>query len=229
MNKKELVQYAKSAKRLHKDDVIVKVCAGKSVLDVGCIGQDRDFTSDNWLHNKVKKVASHTDGVDVLLHEITALKQKGYSMYSVDELRKTKNRYDIVLIADVVEHVDDPVNFLKIYSSFLSENGLMVITTPNSNRANNFVNILFNNNYSVNPEHTCWFCPRTFSEVASRAELTVNEFFWGHHYFGSEQVKGLYQKFKMWLSNILISARTNFSPNMIFMLSKNPDHGRRTA
>lgn len=229
MNKKEFAQYAKTAQRVHKDDVVLQHCAGKSVLDVGCVGQDRDFASDNWLHNKVRKVASRADGVDILLDEIAQLKQRGYNMYSLDELQTTSNRYDVVLMADVIEHVNDPVSFLSLYASFLSENGFMIVTTPNSNRANNFVNILFNNNYTVNPEHTCWFCPRTFSEVTARAGLNIVQFFWANHYFTSAQVKGIYQKFKMQLSNMLIGARKNFSPNMVFILSNHPDHGRRTA
>ena len=226
MDKKEVAAYAKTAKRRHKDEVVLETCAGKTVLDVGCIGQDRDFTSDNWLHNKIKSVATNTDGVDLLLDEIAILREKGYSMYSVDELRQMNNRYEVIVMADVIEHVDDPVNVLKFYSSFLLPNGIILITTPNSNRANNFINILFNNNYTVNPEHTCWFCPRTFSEVVSRTDLTIKDFFWAPHYFDATQVKGLYQKFKMSLSNILISARTNFSPNMIFILSKDSGHGR---
>lgn len=226
MNKKEIAAYAKTAKRLHKDEVVLERCVGKTVLDVGCIGQDRNYTSDNWLHNKIRGVATKTDGVDLLLAEIALLKEKGYSMYSVDELREMNSRYEVIVIADVIEHVDDPVNFLKFYSSFLSTSGIIIITTPNSNRANNFINILFNNNYTVNPEHTCWFCPRTFSEVVSRTDLTINSFFWAHHYFDPNTIKGFYQRFKMFLSNTLISARTNFSPNMIFILSKASRDGR---
>ncbi len=226
MDKKTFAQYAKTAERKHKDDVVLQYCTGKSVLDVGCVGQDRDYASDNWLHNKVRKVASHLDGVDILLEEIALLRAKGYSMYSLDELQQTSNRYDVILMADVIEHVNDPVGFLRLYASYLTADGVMIVTTPNSNRANNFINILFNNNYTVNPEHTCWFCPRTFSEVTTRANLAITAFFWAHHYFGKADIKGLYQKFKMTLANLLISARKNFSPNMIFILSNHTEHGR---
>jgi len=102
MNKNEIGAYAKKARRIDKDEMIGKTCTGKTVLDVGCIGQDRNFAADNWLHNKVRSMASKADGVDILLPEIELLKKKGYSMYSVDELQKMDTRYDVVLMADVI-------------------------------------------------------------------------------------------------------------------------------
>lgn len=220
MNKKEIAEYAKSAARIEKDFMITKICSGKNVLDVGCIGQDRNYNAENWLHNKLRKIALKADGVDILIDPIRELKRKGYSMFTIEELQASGNMYDVLLMADVIEHVDDPVGFLKFYSTFLTNNGLIFISTPNANRANNFINILFNNNYSVNPEHTCWFCPKTFAEVTERAGLNIKEFYWGNQYYTADSVKGAYQKFKFKLSNLLISWRSNFSPNMIFILSK---------
>ncbi len=220
MNKNEIAAYAKQAKRLDKDLMIEKICTGKTVLDVGCIGQDRNFMADNWLHNKVRSMATKADGVDILLPEIEELKRKGYSMFSVDELQKLDNKYNVVLMADVIEHVNDPVAFLTFYSAFLADDGVMLITTPNSNRSNNFINILFNNTYSVNPEHTFWFCPKTMAEVVDRAKLMLSDFFWAPHYYTSKNVNGAYQKLKYFLGDVLISWRSNFSPNMIFMVRK---------
>lgn len=219
MNKKELITYAKRAVKVDKDQVIISACTGKKVLDVGCIGQDRNFNSENWLHNKIRAVAQKLDGVDILENEIRWLRQNGYSVYSVEELNALNAKYEVIIMADVIEHVNDPVGFLTFYASFLSENGVLLVSTPNSNRSNNFISILFSNNYSVNPEHVCWFCPRTFAEVADRAKLSIQEFHWVNHYFNTGEAIGLYQKFKLFLINLLISMRSNFSPNMIFILS----------
>ena len=218
MEKTQIASVAKSAKRIDKDDFILKLCAEKSVLDVGCIGQDRDFSSPHWLHNKIRKVSSRVDGVDILKEAVAKLKREGYSMYTVDELQKANLTYDVVLLSEVIEHVDDPVAFMKFYSKFMSDKGVMFVSTPNSNRANNFINILFNNSYSVNPEHVFWFCPKTFAEAASRVPLKMDQFYWANHYFNAESVTGVYQNFKLRLINILISLRKNFSPNMIFLL-----------
>jgi 2-polyprenyl-3-methyl-5-hydroxy-6-metoxy-1,4-benzoquinol methylase len=219
MEKSEIVLQAKNAKAENKDQVIAQFCKGKTVLDVGCIGQDRNYAADNWLHEKVRKIALKIDGVDILVNEINILRANGYAMYTVEELQATMNKYDVVLMADVIEHVNDPVGFLAFYSQFLLPDGVMLITTPNANRANNFINILFNNNYSVNPEHVFWFCPKTFAEVVQRAKLRVKDFKWASHYYTSKEIKGIYQKFKFILSSVLIRVRSNFNPNMIFILT----------
>jgi cyclopropane fatty-acyl-phospholipid synthase-like methyltransferase len=220
MNKQEIALRAKGARRIIKDDFLLSLCKGKKILDVGCIGQDREFTSQQWLHNKVKNVAASIDGVDIIEDQIIALRLLGYSMFNIDELKEKNDRYDMVLMSDVIEHVDNPVEFLRFYSMFLKPDGLMFVSTPNSNRANNFINILFNNNYSVNPEHVFWFCPRTLCEVTDRASLQIKEFHWADHYYSSSSVKGLYQKLKFSLINLLIAMRSNFSPNMIFVINK---------
>lgn len=220
MNKKQIQEYAKRAKRIEKDGFLIKICTGKSVLDVGCIGQDRDYSFSNWLHNKIRVVANSIDGVDILVDEVNKLNKAGYAMFSVEELQVLNKKYEIVLISDVIEHVNDPVSFVSFYSQFLTHGGKLIVSTPNSNRSINFVNILFNNNYSVNPEHVFWFCPKTFSEVAQRANLIIEEFFWIDNYFTNNQIRGMYQKFKIALSNFLFRLRPNFSPNMLFVLIK---------
>jgi SAM-dependent methyltransferase len=220
MTKKEIAVIAKTAASVDKDEFILKRCAGKTVLDVGCIGQDRNFTSENWLHNKVKQASLKVDGVDILLDQIEELKRQGYSMYSVDELSGTNNKYSVILMADVIEHVNDPVAFLTFYMRYLEKDGVVVVSTPNANRSNNAVNIFFNNNYSVNDEHTFWFCPKTFCEVASRAGMVISEFYWAKQYYGAEQIRGIYQKLKFRLIQWLASMRSNFNPNMMFVLVK---------
>lgn len=225
MDKNELKNYTKHAKTVSKDELLIQFCSGKDVLDVGCIGQDRDFSSPEWLHNKIKKHAKSIDGVDILTEQIAKLKLLGYSMFDINELLQLQKKYDVVLMSDVIEHVDDPVDFIRFYAAFLTEDGVMCISTPNSNRADNFIQILFNNNYSVNPEHVFWFCPRTFSEVVNRAGLCIRNFFWAYHYFSSDQVKGLYSRFKFGLVRLLNGMRSNFRPNMIFILTKNNRDG----
>lgn len=219
MTKQELINLSRRTKRIHKDSFILSCCKDKRVLDVGCIGQDRDFTAPNWLHNKIRSVTQHVHGVDILIPLIQKLRTQGYFIYSIEELQAMNERYDIIILSDVIEHVNNPVEFLAFYSTFLSENGTMIVSTPNANRANDFINILFNNNYSTNPEHTFWFCPKTFAEVTERAKLSLTGFHWAHQYYSSKDVKGLYQKFKFFLTDILVAMRSNFSPNMIFILS----------
>jgi hypothetical protein len=95
----------------------------------------------------------------------------------------------------------------------------MIISTPNANRAVNFFSILLYNSYSVNDEHTCWFCPLTLAEVVQRAELKLEEFFWLSKYY---DLKGLnlFSRILTWKSELLARWRKNFNQNFMMIVAK---------
>jgi len=202
---------------LIKNRLILDFCKEKEVLDVGCVGQDIDYSNPSWIHSQVKEIAEELAGVDINIDGIKELNGMGYNISHYNELNYSK-KFDVILMLDVIEHVNNPVEFIKNYQLFLKEDGKMVITTPNSNRAINFINILFKNEYSLNYEHTFWFCPKTFMEVIERVEsLTINDFYWLSHY---SKAKTLNWKNKIiyGLDSFLIKLRSNFAPNFMFVL-----------
>jgi 2-polyprenyl-3-methyl-5-hydroxy-6-metoxy-1,4-benzoquinol methylase len=202
---------------LIKNRLILDFCKEKEVLDVGCVGQDIDYSNPNWIHSQVKEIAEELAGVDINIDGIKELNSMGYNISHYNELNYSK-KFDVILMLDVIEHVDNPVEFIKNYQQFLKEDGKMVITTPNSNRAINFINILFKNEYSLNYEHTFWFCPKTFMEVIERVDtLTISDFYWLNHY---SKAKTLNWKNKIvyGLDGFLIKLRSNFAPNFMFVL-----------
>ena len=48
---------------------------------------------------------------------------------------ETENKYDVIIMGDVLEHVIDPINALKKAYSMLAENGVLWLSTPNYNSA----------------------------------------------------------------------------------------------
>lgn len=206
-----------SKKLYNKSTMVKKLCRDKEVLDIGCVGQDIDYSSLNWIHNQVKEIASSIMGVDINTDGINQINNMGYKVYHYDDMPKDKN-FDILMMLDVIEHVNNPIDFLNDYQKFLKENGKIIITTPNSNRAINFVNIFFKNEYSLNYEHTFWFCPKTFLEVVNRVNsLEVSEFYWLSDY---DQNKKLTWKGKIiyFFEKLLIKKSSHFSPNFMFVL-----------
>jgi len=208
---------AESKKLFNKNELVKKLCKNKEILDIGCVGQDIDYSSSNWIHNQVKEVASSIIGVDINTEGIKKINNMGYEAYHYDDIKKGK-KFHILLMLDVIEHVNNPVEFLNDYQDFLKEDGKIIMTTPNSNRAINFVNIFFKNDYSLNYEHTFWFCPKTFLEVVSRTEgLQANEFYWLNDYNQNQKLnwKG---KIIYYFEKILLKKSSNFSPNFMFVL-----------
>lgn len=206
-----------SKKLFHKNQLVKQFCKDKEILDIGCVGQDIDYSSSNWIHNQVKEVASSIIGVDINTDGIKKINNMGYEVYHYNDLKKGK-KFDILMMLDVIEHVNNPVDFLNDYQDFLKEDGKIIMTTPNSNRAINFVNIFFSNDYSLNYEHTFWFCPKTFLEVVNRTEgLQANEFYWLNDYNQNQKLnwKG---KIIYYFEKVLLKKSRNFSPNFMFVL-----------
>jgi 2-polyprenyl-3-methyl-5-hydroxy-6-metoxy-1,4-benzoquinol methylase len=220
MNKDQIFSSIKKAGKSQKRIKIPELCTQRSVLDVGCIGQDNDYNSPDWMHNLIRNVTGKLDGVDINQEGIAFLKEKGYNVYSVDELKATNNKYEVIVMSDVIEHVNDPVDFLKFYSFFLSENGILVITTPNAHGIRNFTSILIRNNYSVNSEHTVWLCPKTMLEIIERADLKFAGFYWLREYFTLKDVKDIKFKIIYLVNRFFEKLRSNFYPNFMFIISK---------
>ena len=210
----------KNKKRFDKAPLILELCANKSVLDVGCVGQDYSYKNPLWLHKRISKVCSKIDGVDINQMGIDELKGMGISVYHADELTKTSNKYDVILMADVIEHVNDPVEFLKFYSPFLDDNGVIIITTPNAHGVRNLTSILVRNDYSLNPEHTFWFCPKTLAEVVTRASLTFDSFYWLNESFTYKDLNTIKNKIIYLTNMFFIRLRSNFNPNFMIIVKK---------
>ena len=219
MSKSELTQIIRRAEVTDKYSAIKSLCNGRKVLDVGCIGQDATMDSENWLHNIIRSVATSVTGVDISAEKIDKFNNLGYHMLQHSQLEKQNDMYEVIIMADVIEHVNDPVDFLRFYARFLTDSGLMVVTTPNANRAVNFFSILFLNNYSVNVEHTCWFCPKTLYEVIRRSGMKFAEIYWLKKYYN---YKGLSfaSSIVTGLSDLLAFFRKNYSQNFMVVLSK---------
>ncbi len=227
MNDKEKIfRSIKKAQTVKKDEFIIHFCSGKTVLDVGCAGQDHDISNPNWLHGKIYKTANELVGVDTNVAAIKKLRSKGYAVFSPEEIltHKNKKSFDVIIMADVIEHVNDPVDFLIQYSRLLATNGRLVITTPNAVSARNFTSILLGNHYSLNPEHTVWFCPKTIIETLTRAKLQFHDFFWIKEYYSIREVKGLFSKTIFILNSFLFKLRRLYHPNFM-LIAKKPENG----
>jgi len=179
--------------------------------------QDIDYKDPEWIHSKVKNISKSLMGVDINEEGIVELNNMGYNVMHYNKLR-VDNKFDTILMLDVIEHVDNPVKFIKDYEPFLKENGKIVVTTPNSNRAINFISVFFKNDYALNYEHTVWFCPKTLMEVFNRVDtLNVNSFYWLDHYISPVKLNWKH-KIIFFLDSLLIKLRSNFSPNFMFIL-----------
>lgn len=197
----------------NKLDEFLIHCKGKKVLDVGCVGQARSYRKEDWIHGQIKAVAECIHGVDIDKIGVEELSGLGYDVFLAQNLDPTM-KYDVIIMSDVIEHVNDPVDFLRFYKPFLSQDGKMLITTPNANRVKDSLTILVSNEYGMNAEHTMWFCEKTFQETCRRSGLQLTSV----KYIRAslpEDVR-LKKKLLLLLKNSLIKFRPKLCDTLLF-------------
>ncbi len=101
-----------------------------NILDIGCGG--------GLISVPMKKLGANVVGIDaspknIKVAKIYSKKNKLEIKYvcSSPEKLKIKKKFDVLLLLEIIEHVDDINLFIKQSSKFLKKNGLMFVATLN--------------------------------------------------------------------------------------------------
>lgn len=143
-------------------DFFTFLCQGKKVLHVGCNDYPLFNPATN-LHLRLYKHCLQLDGFDTDTAGIAGLASLAPGNYFSD-INQIQESYDLLLIPETIEHVDNIRLFLNELSGISFKQCL--ITAPNAFLPND------NGNYwttsgsyveHVHPDHICWFSPATLS------------------------------------------------------------------
>lgn len=145
-------------------------------LDIGC--------AQGLLLDEAKKNGYQTFGVEPTLKNAEEAARKGHVVESkmLDEYVKQcgDDRFDVIACLDVIEHVENPKEFLMLASSLLMDDGLMVISTPNYSCIVE-KRLGANAPYMTPPEHVTFFTVEGMRHLVVTCGLDVV----GLHTFGN--------------------------------------------
>ncbi len=160
-----------------KFDYVKRELSGKNVIHVGCVDHvglvEEKIAKNTWMHKCISGVANNCIGIDINQAGIDLLKEKFgcqnvyfHDLLGQDQLPEIlSTNWDIIFLGEILEHVDDPVLFLKSihqkYSPYIKS---IVITVPNAFRSENFIGAIKNREV-INSDHRYWFTPFTLSKV----------------------------------------------------------------
>ena len=98
---------------------------GKILADVGCGGGS--------FLDGIRGFASQTIGIEPTLAYHDSLKTRGHRVYpDIDgAISEWRGRVNVVTSYSVIEHVKDPVGFLRSIKDLLAKDGVVVVSTPN--------------------------------------------------------------------------------------------------
>ncbi|MCL5789196.1 MAG: class I SAM-dependent methyltransferase [Candidatus Thermoplasmatota archaeon] len=128
--KNEMRQYKRMGNHWKRYKFTDKMNSGLRVLDYGCgygfgsmimerygeyVGVDIDNEAISWARENIGKVNTRS------------------KFLTPDQLKETYgfNSFDLVISFEVIEHVNDPRNFLEFLSKMVKKDGRILISTPN--------------------------------------------------------------------------------------------------
>ena len=134
----------------------------KTLLDVGCLnGVLLDVAGESgW----------EAMGVERLEHAVRACLRKGLKVLKCTlpgEAHLLAERFSAVVLLDVLEHVIDPVPFLKSIRPLLRERGVLAIQVPNFDSL--IVRLEGKDNWNFCPGHSSYFTRESLERVAFEA------------------------------------------------------------
>lgn len=143
-------------------DRLVELSRNRRVLHVGCCDHlpliREKVALGVYLHQNLCSAASSCIGVDTNAEGVALLRELGFAeTYTPDEVPDAE--YDICLLADVIEHVGDPVTFLQSMRRYRFRQ--LVVVTPNVFRWRNSLP----GGERINTDHRFWFSPYTLCKV----------------------------------------------------------------
>lgn len=145
-----------------RTDRLLELARAQRVLHIGCcdhVPHVRERVALGvHLHQALCRVASHCVGVDTNAEGLKLLHELGFADVHLPDAVPDA-AFDVCLLADVIEHVGDPVSFLRSMSRYRFDR--LVVTTPNVFRWRNCLP----GDERVNSDHRYWFSPYTLCKV----------------------------------------------------------------
>lgn len=130
---------------VNREGFLLDAAHGRSVIHVGFTDHpllDERIQTGTWLHSQLVEAASSLIGLDVDAEGVAWATERGYTAHAVDAADAKAvaalglKRADLVVAAEVLEHVDAPGPFLKAMRQL---GDTLIVTTPNGLRALSFL------------------------------------------------------------------------------------------
>ncbi len=137
--------------------LFIERCAGRSVLHVGCCDVPF-FDADTNLHLALAPHTDRLDGLDVSLEGIEVLRRFVDGEYFTSAAQVTR-QYDLLLAPEVIEHTENPQQFLSELFSVPARQYL--ISAPHYQwfeQARREPGVFHE---KVHPDHRAWYSPYT--------------------------------------------------------------------
>jgi len=169
-----------------RPNVIFDIVYNQKVLHLGCTDHlsliDDKVKSGTYFHQQLSRVSSECLGIDINRASIEHLYNLGIKNIIERDITQpgisqiTNEVWDYLLMAEVLEHIDNPVSFLKeIAIHYKDSIRNLIVTVPNAFGFIHMLQAMNNGVESINKDHRYWFTPYTLCKVAHQAGLVLDD------------------------------------------------------
>lgn len=140
------------------------------MLDVGC-GEGFALSYFHALGWQVSGIDFSSSGVEHMNPHCLPFVKQGDVFIQLQNLINTNNKYNIVWLSNVLEHVLDPVSLLSSLHNLVDPDGLLVVTVPND--GNFYHESLYKSGDIPNrfwiaiPDHISYFTKESLNRIAT--------------------------------------------------------------
>lgn len=169
-----------------RPNVIFDIVENKKVLHLGCTDHlsilKNKLEHGAYLHRQLSYVAEKCLGIDINSKAVNFLKSEGIHNIIISDITEpgnekiTQEDWDYLLMAEVLEHINDPVAFLKaIKNNYKNNIRGIIITVPNAFGLIHLSYPLNQGTESINSDYRYWFTPYTLCKVVYEAGFIIDD------------------------------------------------------
>lgn len=183
-----------SGRLLPKYQLIERIVKGKTVVHIGCVDDNFEMIQYKkqkgfYLHDMISESASECVGIDINSHLAMKLKDvygtNNIAIANVEDIEKISmdgitredlikkiQPFDLVMLPDIIEHLNNPGEMLAGLKSMFSKSTKIYICTPNPFFISNFILTLFRREI-YSPFHTFHFTTENMAVLLGRYGIRI--------------------------------------------------------
>ena len=178
-----------------RQELLTNLSKNKNVIHLGACDHIplilKKIGENQWLHKLLTDSAKNIIGIDINHDAVEYCNNLGYdNIYCYDMItdadaiiskiktivdNDNNQKIDYIIAGEIVEHLEDPINFLKqinnIYADYVE---CIIVTVPNILNYR-YLSYAMKSIECINTDHKYWFTPYTISKVLTIAGMKVNE------------------------------------------------------
>jgi SAM-dependent methyltransferase len=162
---------------------ITERCQGAKVLHIGCADAPyhrESLMKQTWLHDDLVAVADTCVGLDIDEAAVDHLRRERPDLdLVVGDVTKLvtlfhEERFDVVVLSEVLEHLDEPGRALWSIATVLRPGGRLIITVPNGLAIRRGLKSLVGRE-TIHPDHVAWYSKKAIIQLLERTGWSIDE------------------------------------------------------